>query len=517
MRISRLFNDAKGWCAAVALAAALMAPGHAPSAAEGPALSPAPYKPLPVGTKVKYDSWAFDVKRSNGFESAVKIPRIGKWFRTYAAFGRAGKDVYSPAGGQTWETELGGGARSALEGLWPLQVGKKAGFGFQEKYGSSGRTWSLTLEVTGTKNLVLNNLAYPTYVVREHASSEGFEDGNGTHPALEYSATHWYNPDSGLILKSRREWIRAPDAGSEEEYSIVRVSYPGGTTTHALKGTKSVGGVDKTLIAEVQRLKLEVAQVRSGGGGAVATVITEVDTEEIDFGRYHALIIGIDKYKYLPRLKTAVKDAKAVAKILEEDYGFKVRLLINPIRDEIIDSLDDFREKMGSEDNFLIYYAGHGWLDEDADRGYWLPADAKSNRRSRWVSNATITDTLRTLQAKHVMVVADSCYSGTLTRSAKVGLRSGEYLRRMAKKWARVALVSGGLEPVADSGSGGHSPFAKAFLDTLKGNTAVIDGTQLFSKMRRPVILAAQQTPEYSDVRNAGHDGGDFLFVRKKK
>jgi hypothetical protein len=29
-------------------------------------------------------------------------------------------------------------------------------------------------------------------------------------------------------------------------------------------------------------------------------------------------------------------------------------------------------------------------------------------------------------------------------------------------------------------------------------------------------MLSAQQTPAYSDVRGAGHDGGDFLFVRKK-
>ncbi|MCH7937608.1 MAG: caspase family protein, partial [Proteobacteria bacterium] len=79
-----------------------------------------------------------------------------------------------------------------------------------------------------------------------------------------------------------------------------------------------------------------------------------------------------------------------------------------------------------------------------------------------------------------------------------------------------VAITSGGLEPVADKGGGNHSPFAKAFLDALNDNRSIMDGTQLFSKMRRPVMLATQQTPQYSDVRNAGHDGGDFLFVRRK-
>ena len=69
-----------------------------------------------------------------------------------------------------------------------------------------------------------------------------------------------------------------------------------------------------------------------------------------------------------------------------------------------------------------------------------------------------------------------------------------------------MAITSGELEPVADKGGGRNSPFDKAF----------IDGVQLFGKMRRPVIVATEQTPQYSDVRNAGHDGGDFLFVRKK-
>lgn len=236
---------------------------------------------------------------------------------------------------------------------------------------------------------------------------------------------------------------------------------------------------------------------------------------DVEFGNYHALVIGIDDYKYISKLGTAVRDAKAIAKLLAEHYGFNVQTLIDPDRADIVDAFDEYRESLTENDNLLIYYAGHGWLDEEAEEGYWLTAKAKSNRRSQWVSNATITKTLKTLPAKHVMVVADSCYSGTLTRAAAVGFRDSDYLKRMAGKRARVAMVSGGLEPVADDSGTGNSPFAKAFIDALNNNTSVIDGTRLFSQIRRPVILNAQQTPEYSDVRNADHDGGDFLFVRR--
>ena len=235
----------------------------------------------------------------------------------------------------------------------------------------------------------------------------------------------------------------------------------------------------------------------------------------VNFGRYNALVIGINEYKYLPNLKTALSDARAVAKLLKRDYGFKVTLLEDPSRGDIVEAFDELRETLVYKDNLLIYYAGHGWLDEDADRGYWLAADAKPNRRTNWVSNATLADTLRSILAKHVMVVADSCFSGTLIRGANIGLKGGDYWRRMAEKQARVAITSGGLEPVADSSGGKNSPFATAFIRALQRNDAVIDGTALFGEIRRPVMIAAQQTPQYSDVRNAGHDGGDFLFIRK--
>ncbi len=237
----------------------------------------------------------------------------------------------------------------------------------------------------------------------------------------------------------------------------------------------------------------------------------------VKFGNYHALVIGNNDYKHLPDLKTAVNDAETIARLLKDEYGFDVSLLTNADRNQILDALDIYREELGEFDNLLIYYAGHGWLDESAGQGYWLPVDAKKNRRSGWISNAAISATMRALDAKHVMVVADSCYSGTLIRGLRVPDRTADYIQRMAIKRARVVMTSGGLEPVADLGGSGHSPFAKAFLDVLGENRSVMDGTTMFSLLRRLVMLSADQTPEYSDARKAGHDGGDFLFVRKKQ
>jgi len=247
----------------------------------------------------------------------------------------------------------------------------------------------------------------------------------------------------------------------------------------------------------------------------------------LTFGRYYALVIGNNQYPNMDDLKTAVGDAKEVGRVLRQSYGFSVTELVNVSRDQIISALDEYRKILKKDDNLLIYYAGHGWLDKESERGYWLPVDANKNTRSRWVSNADITDTLKALKAKHVMVVADSCYAGTLTRGVdgtaqtrglKLTERPSGYLETLVGRKSRTVLSSGALEPVSDQGGGKHSVFAYAFLKSLRENSDLMDGTQLFGNVRKQVLLNARQTPQYSNIRFAGHDvGGDFVFLRRDK
>ncbi len=241
----------------------------------------------------------------------------------------------------------------------------------------------------------------------------------------------------------------------------------------------------------------------------------------VQFGRYRALVIGNNAYTDLSPLKTAVHDATVVADLLRSTYGFDVTLLTNATREDIMGALDHARAVLTEQDNLLIYYAGHGMLDTSEERGYWLPVNARQDARVQWISNTTITDALKAMAAKHILVVADSCYSGTLVRGLDVirppaGADRDTYVARIAHKRSRTVLTSGGLEPVSDSGGAKeHSVFAGAFLSALRDNQDVLDGQQLFNLIRRPVVLNASQTPEYTDIRHAGHEGGDFIFVRR--
>ena len=249
-----------------------------------------------------------------------------------------------------------------------------------------------------------------------------------------------------------------------------------------------------------------------------ASVATR-ELPDIRFGNYHALVIGNNDYAFITDLKTAANDAQAVAEILRRDYEFDVNLLVNATRAEVLRALADYRRTLRPDDNLLVYYAGHGVLDDVTERGYWLPVDAEEDVPTNWISNTDVTDMLKAIRAQHVMVVADSCYSGTLTRSAPANLATSRerdaWLKRVVRKRSRTALASGGLEPVTDSGGGAqHSYFAKAFLTALRENDAVLEGHGLFERVKRPVVLNTRQTPRYDDIRDSGHEGGDFLFVR---
>jgi ankyrin repeat protein len=239
------------------------------------------------------------------------------------------------------------------------------------------------------------------------------------------------------------------------------------------------------------------------------------DDVRSDFGQYHALVIGNNAYVNLPALKSAENDAREIARILRVAYNFQVKLLLNADRRQILLALSALRTGLTARDNLLVYYAGHGWLDREGDEGYWLPIDATPNNSINWVSNSAVTTMLKAMKAKHVLVVADSCYAGKLTRGIHAVPQAPGYLKRMSQKKARSVLSSGGLEPVVDAGGPGrHSVFAWAFINALDENESIMSGMQLFLKIRRPVMLDSDQTPEYSDIRKAGHDGGDFIFIK---
>jgi hypothetical protein len=247
------------------------------------------------------------------------------------------------------------------------------------------------------------------------------------------------------------------------------------------------------------------------------------DENGFAFGKYTALVIGNNNYQHLPDLRTPHNDAREIGKVLNEQYGFHVELLLDAGRDEFMDKLNELRGRVGENDNLLIYYAGHGYFDKVAQKAYWQPVDAELDSDSKWIIVDSITSNIKRASSKHILIVADSCYSGTLTRGSTSDLTTKNtmherYIQKIFNKTSRTLMASGGNEPVADGGGGDHSVFAAVFLNALKSaNQKFFTAEDLFFNfIKEPVVGQAAQTPEYSTIRNSGHDGGDFVFYNWK-
>ena len=65
--------------------------------------------------------------------------------------------------------------------------------------------------------------------------------------------------------------------GEQDNYSLKEVTYPEGTTTHTLKGTKAGGESDKALLAEVERQKRKAQKAKKSRLAEVALLKQETE------------------------------------------------------------------------------------------------------------------------------------------------------------------------------------------------------------------------------------------------
>lgn len=265
----------------------------------------------------------------------------------------------------------------------------------------------------------------------------------------------------------------------------------------------------------------------AGGGSASSARALPAG---VKLGSYHALVIGNNSYQSgsFGALQSAVNDATAVSQVLKDRYGYKTTLLLNATRFDMLSALNDLRESLKPEDNLLVYYAGHGELSGDGKMGYWIPVDGQPGMSNTWISNGAISDILGTMQARHVLVVADSCYSGALAGAALPLFAAGgdskqgwgEWVKTMSEGHSRIALTSGGVQPVPDTGTGKHSFFARAFLNVLQDNNRLLEGQSLYREVASSLALASldaplSQVPAYAPIQFAGHETGEFFFLPK--
>lgn len=235
-------------------------------------------------------------------------------------------------------------------------------------------------------------------------------------------------------------------------------------------------------------------------------------------GKYYSLIIGVSDYAE-PKLNLdkPSKDAEKLKEILVKKYSFAdstTYLLINPTRQKIITELYRLRKVVGTNDNLLIFYAGHGYWDEDARQGYWWAKDAIPDDPSSWLSNSDLREQIRSIKSAHTLLISDACFSGGIfkTRGGNEIQNATKDIQLLYKMPSRRAMTSGTMTEVPDK-----SIFLEYLSKRLNDNKEkFLSSQQLFDSFRAAVINNSNVVPQDGVIAETGDEGGDFIFILKE-
>ncbi len=241
-------------------------------------------------------------------------------------------------------------------------------------------------------------------------------------------------------------------------------------------------------------------------------------TQAASHGKFYALLIGVQDYKdqTIQSLEGPIGDATTLLQALASHYTFQsedITLLKNPTRADFFHALDEVSGKIKSEDNLVIFYAGHGFYDEGRHQGYWFPADADRQHRDTWISNADLIDYITAIKSKHTLLISDACFSGSIFKTRSIEMAPKD-IQELYKLPSRKAMTSGNMKEVPDK-----SVFMHYLVERLNQNTdKFLPAEQLFSSFRAAVINNSpnQQIPQFGEIRESGDEGGDFIFIKKE-
>ena len=130
------------------------------------------------------------------------------------------------------------------------------------------------------------------------------------------------------------------------------------------------------------------------------------------------LLIAIDKYQNQTKLASCVKDVKDFKDTLLQKYDFEEGNVCE-LYDEkatnknIQDIFKKYVTTLTDESNLIIYFSGHGGLDNTMNRGFWVPVEGNKDYTT-WIPNETVQTFIQQIQAKHIFVISDCCFSWSL-------------------------------------------------------------------------------------------------------
>ena len=211
--------------------------------------------------------------------------------------------------------------------------------------------------------------------------------------------------------------------GSKDgKYVIRRVARVGAQNVYTISARDVYSNTDTKIIAVAR----QVADSRP-----VLAILNPLNVKIQQPRDAVAIIIGIEKYKTVPKAEFANLDAKDFYNYAVRGLGIKpenIKLLLDEEADEIeiVKAFENWLPLQVKKDktDVYVFYSGHGLPSTDGQSLYFLPYGVDKQYLARTaVGQREVVTALIASKPKSVTMFIDSCYSGQ-TRGGDVLLAS---------------------------------------------------------------------------------------------
>ncbi|MEP9388325.1 caspase family protein [Mesorhizobium sp. KR9-304] len=248
-----------------------------------------------------------------------------------------------------------------------------------------------------------------------------------------------------------------------------------------------------------------------------------------------ALLIGVSDYAEVQEkqawrdLPSVKNDVDRLGRVLEEVHRFEVERVVDPTGDELETALESFINRHGAKPNarLLIYLAGHGATTETFGRktAWFVPADAPAMNpaapfRNTALNLRRIEEWSETVDAKHVMWIFDSCFSGAAIRMIETRSEDEDdgWSAHLHANPVRRVLTAGSENEEVPA----DSIFTAKLIDVLSGkiqlgDKGMITGRQIGDFLREDIIRYNRRQgnkpvrPQSDTIVIPGEEG-DIIF-----
>ncbi|MEM9723237.1 MAG: SUMF1/EgtB/PvdO family nonheme iron enzyme, partial [Bacteroidota bacterium] len=239
----------------------------------------------------------------------------------------------------------------------------------------------------------------------------------------------------------------------------------------------------------------------------------------------YALFFACNEYDNQRKLNNPIPNAKAIANLLERDYGFIPEIVENPTLDQIESKLENYKASFQNgqrnrKGQLLIFFSGHGAIENNV--GFFLPKDAEAGRlRRSAIDYNYYRNFINGIDCQHIFVAIDACYSVRFdplwssrpdNQFDRIGEKSEreKLLAKHETTTTRIFFTSDGEEQETPD----RSNFAKKFQEGLLsggGSDGILTSSELYA-----TVSSAIPSPH---CRDFGKDepGSSFLFIKEKR